>query len=114
MKNKKVRMFNDGIVSSPMHIEKGIPTPQHTPTPWKANGLSIEDSNGDLIACLNTGDGIVRAHEDAAFIVRAVNAHDELLQALKDCVGELQFHAESLPDGEIERALKAIAKAEGK
>lgn len=67
-------------------------TAQHTPTPWKAElhrngGATIRQVGDDAknergaIATLTFGPrALVRA--DADFIVRAVNAHDDLLTAL--------------------------------
>jgi len=69
----------------------------HTPTPWTV----------DMIA--HATDEMARSgrpNERAAFIVRAVNAHEELLEALRE------IKMRGGVDGEIAR--KAIAKAEGK
>lgn len=57
---------------------------QHTPTPWhdeigapgSSSGLTVRDENGNIIARVGSID-------DAAFIVRACNAHDELVAALR-------------------------------
>ena len=51
--------------------EKLIP-----PLPWRAAGRLIHDANGLAIGSFNA--------EEAEFISRACNAHDELLAALKD------------------------------
>lgn len=110
---------------------------QHTPTPWK-----LEDKMGGqstkleapskhqafidpmtgregvnhtphLIARISTfGD---EGKANAAFIVRAVNCHEELLITLKEvqemfCVGDCGSEHSSL----CKIAKKAIAKAEGK
>lgn len=77
----------------------------HTTTPWTHNP-EMSDSS------ISGADGVVAraCHSwDAAFIVRAVNCHEELLIALK-----------TLRDGYKRRGLscdnadRAIAKAEGK
>lgn len=59
----------------------------HTPTPWEACGNLVRTARTDvdpsgLLVCdcpANVGNRI----EDAAFIVRACNAHDELVAAGK-------------------------------
>lgn len=59
----------------------------HTPTPWKVNrpssrvAHSIVSNDGKSTVCY--GDIYI---DDAAFIVRAANCHDELLAALEEVV----------------------------
>jgi hypothetical protein len=54
----------------------------HTPTPWKFSPWHIEEGPPAVLApaghivCTTAGD------DDAAFIVKACNMHDELLRAL--------------------------------
>lgn len=49
---------------------------------------------------------------DAAFIVRAVNSHEELLHIVKDWI---EFRvARGMDQEETEELMKAIAQAEGK
>lgn len=52
---------------------------KHTPTPWTFDG-----NCGGYIS--QSGERIARAYalNDAAFIVRAVNCHDELVEALSN------------------------------
>ena len=90
---------------------------QHTPTPWKVTkaypyGLAtfIESEKVDALICevdkhdLNAGN-----EGDAAFIVRAVNSYEELLEVAKRALG-----CGALPE-RTKRALeRAIEKAEGK
>lgn len=54
---------------------------EHTPTPWTYDGYYIVSPvNGDVAQTLrNRPNG----HVDAAHIVKCVNAHDELVAALK-------------------------------
>ena len=87
--------------------------PQHTPLPWKANDTYLLDSNGDTIGKLNQGDGLEMAKSDAAFIVRAVNAHDELIGTLH---GILMAIEDDVFDGQRAREVieAALAKAESK
>ncbi len=72
---------------------------QHTPTPWKAQqGLSstsprLEIVRADLSAFVaqvhRTHDGNKEAEANAAFIVRACNSHDALVEALSALEAEL-------------------------
>lgn len=62
---------------------------KHTPTPWKIKNLTHNDlpvyavmnSQGQLIAEVPAMDEIDKAN--AAFIVRAVNCHEDLFKACK-------------------------------
>lgn len=72
-------------------------TTSHTPTPWRTNGATITAYGawGLTIASCRSRQDPVNAHPglaakttaeagaNAAFIVRACNAHDELLEALR-------------------------------
>ena len=94
----------------------------HTPTPWRvvlAPCQIVDDKN--LIADLN-GKGFEIGEEEkyanAAFIVRAVNAHHELVEALKRIADEA-VKTGTTEDGRslesiAEIAFRAIAKAEGR
>ena len=89
---------------------------KHTPTPW------IDDNA--RIACSETGTSIAHCNEypfsaaaNAAFIVKAVNCHDELVAALEKIAGvndvdgnssECDFHEDCQ-----DVARKALAKAKG-
>lgn len=62
---------------------------QHTPTPWKVDGMDVvSPSEMIVVGCLQWcgedrgGEG----EANAAFIVKACNAHDELVAALRDVV----------------------------
>ncbi len=92
----------------------------HTPGPWiavpylspKGKAL-IKSLDGKTIT-----SGPMLTDDDAAFIVRACNAHDDMLAALRSIAGTLDL--ESFPTkgcmenrlGSLARA--AIAKAEGR
>jgi hypothetical protein len=66
---------------------------EHTQTPWRMSPWHIEEGPSavrtgkdypeDFIICTTASD------EDAAFIVKAVNNHDAMIQALDD----LKMHA---------------------
>lgn len=91
---------------------------QHTPTPWhdeigapgSASGLTVRDENGNIIARVGSID-------DAAFIVRACNAHDELrdlAEAIRNaCEGDLIVNAsqEDTVGVLLDAARAALAKA---
>lgn len=92
----------------------------HTPTPWrycKTNGSPTSGQHmiagskpGYLAEIRDCGSGDVSAN--AAFIVRACNAHDELVAALRDIARTDRTTKTSAADlADIARA--ALAKAEG-
>lgn len=66
----------------------------HTPTPWKVTKNGGISGDGEVIICNDTkavreelaqpvNNGFGRASANSAFIVRAVNSHEELLEALR-------------------------------
>lgn len=75
--------FQDGLCVCSCHK-----TEQHTPTPWEFAhndgfpGFRILQSGRMLYDHLATLQG-TQAKADAAFIVRAVNSHEALLETLK-------------------------------
>lgn len=92
--------------------------PQHTPTPWRIREVKYGTSRtgvieqmlgGNLyigeIADNQTGPDVAIAN--AAFIVRAVNAHEELVRELKRCRLLLAGHQD------MDKVDEALAKAEG-
>lgn len=95
----------------------------HTPGPWEHHFLSGRDRivgpNGECIA--ETGrwkeSELPEMHANAAFIVRACNAHEELLAAARNLlnasrlVGVLGVTEVSIAEEGLE---KIITKAEGK
>jgi hypothetical protein len=63
---------------------------RHTPTPWMVGPEYYDNPKGDMKAgyigsFADEATSVFRCAkpEDAAFIVKAVNCHDELLKALK-------------------------------
>lgn len=96
-------------------IKESVVTPQnevrgHTPTPWNVDcwGLeekdwSIEDPNHkDIVRGLS--------QKDAEFIVRAVNSHEALLEALKKQLGK-GAHNDLWRQQADKEAMDAIAQA---
>lgn len=92
---------------------------KHTPTPWTAEGKSIwRDTPLQFVAITTTTRGDEVDEANAAFIVRACNARDDLLEACKavmDAAPNLQVlarpgHGPMLDAYQLVRA--AIAKAE--
>lgn len=105
----------------------------HTPGPWKVNASGLghggpwdrieietcEPGGGTVVATVNKM--ISAGSANAAFIVRAVNSHDDLLAALKAC---LDWHIELVNSGDagfwnaedddcVKQARAAISKATG-
>lgn len=99
---------------------------KHSPLPWQLSVLDdtrILDANRtDIVATLGDYDADTdwpRMEANAAFIVRAVNAHDELV----DMLGALCNIALGYIDGEmgfgalensVHEARAVLAKAEGR
>ncbi len=66
---------------------------KHTPTPWRLGGCSGRMVRPD---CFYGGDGFIADVDttpNADFIVRAVNAHDEMLAALKKAQTFIEAHS---------------------
>jgi hypothetical protein len=103
--------------------------PAHTPTPWKHVYERILDSKGMPVSLYHedpdgrtpSGEALEQIRANAAYIVRAVNAHEELLEAAKDaleglaCYSPTQWARPYVPEPQrIEKLKQAIAKAEGR
>lgn len=91
---------------------------KHTATPWAV----WSDPNGNIVIRAENGDNIARpceygdqsefpfGHEhNAAFIVRACNAHDALVSALAELVNEKQ--PLGIDRSTYQNALAALDKA---
>lgn len=70
-------------------------TETHTPTPWDVTDMRIEHKRGQIL--LTSGLKVVATvpsnkdgEADAAFIVRAVNYHDALVNELKNAARVLK------------------------
>lgn len=105
--------------------------PHHTPTPWELGtgntreiwGYQDDENQNDVLIASCKSNGLIKTDEErgnAAFIVRAVNAHEELLTAAKNVrnvlAGLVTGDLKSIKaDSPALLALRnAIAKAEGK
>jgi hypothetical protein len=93
----------------------------HTPTPWQVEGSIYEHMAAGIRGGSNRAIAQVwkgpRGHANAEFIVRACNAHDDLVAALKAIVdhNEASYSSEfELFATHVREAKKALAKAEGK
>lgn len=119
-----------------------MPQPTHTPTPWRVSENIIEirtfvkdvlDSRGiptgvlieEVDRELSTPNAVAHADANAAFIVCAVNSHEELLEALKEAQKLIstarQYFPKSMRNSDkfsLENTCaaigNAIAKAEGR
>jgi len=69
----------------------------HSILPWKTNNNSMikTDKNQDIISCFNVSSSDENRNVDgkanAAFIVKAVNNHENLLEALKGLINAPPF-----------------------
>ena len=89
-------------------------TTNHTPGPWRVvespqgNYIIESDECGEIAKCKATANGEALS----AFIVRACNAHDELVAVLEFAAAALQLHANEFPsDYENAAALKSVRAA---
>lgn len=80
---------------------------KHTPTPWMLDKGSLEiiGAHGETVVY-----GLNSTPADSEFILRAVNAHEELLAALKLAAEVLRLKESSI----ARHCAQVIAKAEGK
>lgn len=101
--------------------------PHHTPTPWKVNLRFRNNLPNDYVITNGKWGSFAIASSDneadAAFIVRAVNAHEELIALVKALMPFAMEQNNLLQEaGEdhdllellLDTAEKTIAKAEGK
>lgn len=132
MKTRKVKMCDCGFPqSSPKPHQHSLPDkPQHTPTPWvvKETVKSFTTGAGSVeMGEIWLEDGSLRIatsllRKDAAFIVKAVNAHEDyerIILALKEWArtGKAVSMSALMPDSDQtigEAIIVANARAEGK
>jgi len=105
--------FDGSCGPRPVSVSDMTNAVSHTPTPWKVTTTnevwmsSVCGSDGDEIAqCFKFKN---ESEANAAFIVRAVNSHEELLEAAKSLI---KYGV--VGDEYKEQVRQAIAKAEGK
>ena len=94
---------------------------EHTPTPWAANewatGWTVSAPDSHYSVCHLAGCN--NAAENAAFIVRAVNTHDELVARLEQALQYIEHpDVRSIPfalsvDVIARHTREALAKAKG-
>jgi len=98
---------------------------KHTPTPWKTQNPNtgnpeVDNHWLDVVETEKTGSICTAYTQDAKFIVKAVNCHDELVEALKATQNILlQNRALGLCQGSeyvyiVKKIQQALAKAEEK
>lgn len=102
---------------------------QHTPTPWTVYNAHLQnESTGDefptITAWDEKGDCSVTVaicspdadavYENAAFIVRAVNTHEDLLAACRRVVEVDDRVASTMPSEVVDQCRAALAKAVGR
>jgi hypothetical protein len=101
---------------------------KHTPTPWKASGNSIINSEDTICIANIECDGGYEAQGEqrdanAKFILKACNSHEKLVAALNTCVGLLEISADDAEECgydqraenirlEIKQARAELAEAE--
>lgn len=96
---------------------------KHTPTPWHLGGtknMIVFAEDGWAIANAvvhHNKSGFEKMEANAAFIVKAVNCHEELICALEDCQETVcaKYCDEVMGDHceECRNASAALAKAKG-
>ncbi len=91
---------------------------RHAATPWTAHHTAGHETHGQTAIYAEDGDGrdiaiVYDGAANAAFIVQAVNAHDELVAACEITLANLEAigtHPDTLP---MIRLRAALAKAKG-
>lgn len=104
---------------------------QHTPTPWRISEVFGRGHKNHIAGaddyqvsdCESYKKSLIEQEANAAFIVKCVNAHDELVEALRDVTMQFEHYRRETADGRrpsnevtnmssayILKANKAIAK----
>lgn len=128
------KVYCDACLKHPQAPHAVASTASHTPTPWKVSQagenlylyVDLPSDNWPVHNVIaNVDDDMGNAKANAAFIVRAVNeyeslqrfrnAHEELLEVLKQLanVTNVKGMNRLVVASIVERAWQAIAKAEG-
>jgi hypothetical protein len=89
--------------------------PHHTPTPWGHAGAQLIGNEArEMIGLLKNTDAGTDAQANAAYIVRAVNCHESLVEDLAVCLQSFGKDMQNDFRRRIEGHLKeAIAKVKG-
>ena len=82
----------------------------HTPAPWSVNGNRITAWDKELHVAAIPPESYSPWEANAAFIVRAVNAHEELIKAAKKVIFQQMKSTYLIPA--IDELAGAVAKAE--
>lgn len=85
-------------------------TTKHTPTPWRQSRQGhdiLHDGKGEKVLI-----GICTEKDNVAFIVRAVNIHDDLIEALES-VQRILDYTSYFNEEDKQRVNAALAKAKG-
>ena len=92
----------------------------HTPTPWGYTydgssewsiGPAADPQSNPVMSIWSRNDD--RARANAAFIVRAVNCHDELIDACRDALHALEVtNPEALQGSRSQARIRLMAKRE--
>ncbi len=85
---------------------------EHTPTPWSFANDEIYARNSRIIHVCVRDD--MQDKNDAEFIVRAVNSHEELMSVLKMVADSGPLNNGMRDENTMQLVRAAIAKAEGK
>lgn len=88
----------------------------HTPTPWGIYSVRNSNDENQLISEVEQipglGIGAIVTDEDAEFIVRAVNAYDELLEAARGVLSSSDMgHYNMVDNDAMNKLCKAVEKA---
>jgi len=94
---------------------------QHTPTPWVQNFTTVVASHGAFGTHWSQEPEIATcvllpikgaAHANAAFIVRACNAHDALVSVVKDLIQIADAHVGEKFCREARKLLESLGEVE--
>lgn len=119
-KKSKYTPEQDKALAELLEANERLAKPQHTPTPWTDHKKSLFPQSDGIIWGPD-GIGICEMQRmgypeemkaNAAFIVRAVNAHEDMLAALKNLVERNLI--KDVDGDHHQEVLDSIAKAEGK
>ena len=86
---------------------------KHTPTPWRVikNGRIVWHKGGDIGEIVVRSGNYDEAQANAEHIVKCVNSHDALIEALKGLVDWVMFNTDAIPY-DLTRARQALEQAE--